>query len=266
MATLTNTPIDQTYVGLIKLDDNGAIDPTVLKGLTDGTGGSMNISVSQVETKFTAGSLVDFTGVTVNGLPPAAAGLESGTGSDSMQSAASLTANPASAGNTRDIALGDGCFTNGGSDNIMIGGAGQASDQSIAIGVSSVAINTSIALHANARATGSRCISIGRATDVSGEQAVGIGGEGSTVSGAFAVGVGSGISITGQQSGGFGYQTAANASGAFAIGNQVNAQKANTVSIQELEVQTVGGGIIMYSPNGTEYKLTVSDAGALVIS
>ena len=84
-----------------------------------------------------------------------AAGLESGTGADSMQSAASLTANPASAGNQRDIALGDGCFTSGGSDNIMIGG-GWTSIRPISSNWSSaVAISTSIALHANARATGS---------------------------------------------------------------------------------------------------------------
>ena len=38
MATLTNTKIKDTYPGLIKLDDNGAVQPTVLKQLTDGTG------------------------------------------------------------------------------------------------------------------------------------------------------------------------------------------------------------------------------------
>ena len=238
MATLTGNQIDQSYLGLLKTTDNAAISATS-KVLTDGAGNALTLSASTVGMEFTG--TIDFTGATVLGVG-GAAGLISGAGPDSMVSAASLTANPASAGNTRDIAIGDGCITNGGSDNIMIGGAGQASDQSIAIGVSSVAI------------------------DVSGEQSVGIGGEGSTVSGSFAVGVGSGISITANNSGGFGNGTAANQPGAFAIGNGVNAQKANTVSIQELEVQTVGGGIIMYSPNGTEYKLTVSDAGALVIT
>lgn len=263
MATLTGNQIDQSYLGLLKTTDNAAINATS-KVLTDGAGNALTLSASTVGMEFTG--TIDFTGATVLGVGGGAAGLESGTGADSMQSAASLTANPADAQNTRDIAIGDGCFTNGGSDNIMIGGAGQASDQSVAIGVSSVAISTSIALHANSRATGDRCVSIGRATDVSGQQSVGIGGEGSTVSGSFAVGVGSGISITASNSGGFGHGTAANQVGAFAIGNGVNAQKANTVSIQELEVQTIGGGIIMYSLDGTEYKLTVSNAGELVIS
>ena len=37
----------------------------------------------------------------------------------------------------------------------------------------------------------------------------------------------------------------------------------NTVSVKELETQTAGGGIILTSPNGTKYRLTVDDAGNL---
>ena len=262
MATLTGNQIDQSYLGLLKTNSNAAISATS-QVLTDGAGNALTVSASTVGMEFTG--TIDFTGATVLGAG-GAAGLESGTGPDSMQSAASLTANPADAQSTRDIALGDGCFTNGTGDSIMIGGGGQASDNSVAIGQSAVAISTSIALHANSRAVGDRCVSIGRATDVSGNQAVGIGGEGSTVSGAQAVGVGSGISISGDNSGGFGFKTATSANGAFAIGNGVNAQKVNTTSVQELEIQTVAGGITMYSPNGTEYKLTVNDAGDLVIT
>ena len=58
----------------------------------------------------------------------------------------------------------------------------------------------------------------------------------------------------------------ATASSAVAIGDSVVANKASTVSVTELETQLAGGGITMVSPNGTEYKLTVSDAGALVIT
>ena len=67
MATLTGNAINTSYQGLIKFDDNGTIDATVLKQLTDGTGGSLPIQVSQVQTKFQ--SLVDFTGATATGLP-----------------------------------------------------------------------------------------------------------------------------------------------------------------------------------------------------
>ena len=63
-----------------------------------------------------------------------------------------------------------------------------------------------------------------------------------------------------------GYNTQTTAAGAVALGNAVVANKDATVSVTELEVQLNGGGISMFSPNGTEYKLTVSDAGALVIT
>jgi len=49
-------------------------------------------------------------------------------------------------------------------------------------------------------------------------------------------------------------------------GKSITADKNETVFVPELEIDTVGGGITMYSPNGTEYKLTVSNAGALVIT
>ena len=263
MATLTNTQIDQTYVGLIKTSDNGVIGATP-KALSDGDGNAINMEIGTAQINFPAGT-VDFTGATVIGAG-GAAGLVSGTGSSSMRSANSLTAAGPQASGPNDICIGNGGIANGNGNSIFIGGNGQASDNSIGIGNAAIAINTSIALHDSARATGSRCVSIGRATDVSGNQAIGISGEGGTVSGAQAVGVGSGCNISGTSAGGFGYQTTANATGAFAIGNAVNAQIAETVSIKELEVQTVGGGITMYSPNGTAYKLTVTDAGALLIS
>ena len=126
--SLTGQQIDQSYIGLLKTTDNAAIGATS-KVLTDGAGNDLTVSVSTTGMEFTGN--IDFTGATVTGAG-GAAGLESGTGPESMQSAAALTANPASAGSQRDICLGDGGFTSGGSDNIMIGGAGQASDQSVA--------------------------------------------------------------------------------------------------------------------------------------
>ena len=50
---------------------------------------------------------VDFTNATVTGLPSGAAGLENGTGTDSLQSAAALTTTPATATGARSIALGE---------------------------------------------------------------------------------------------------------------------------------------------------------------
>ena len=63
-----------------------------------------------------------------------------------------------------------------------------------------------------------------------------------------------------------GTESTATASGAVSLGRQIVANIVDTVSVRELETQTVGGGITMYSPNGTGYKLTVSDAGAPVFT
>ena len=63
-----------------------------------------------------------------------------------------------------------------------------------------------------------------------------------------------------------GLDTQVTADNAVALGSDVIANIANTTSVTELETQAVGGGIVMYSPNGTGYKLTVSDAGAPVFT
>ena len=109
MSALTGNAINTSYQGLIKFDDNGTVQPTTLKTLTDGTGGTLPLSISQIETKFTSGSLVDFTGTTVTGLPGGgAAGLISGgTGIGSMKNDAALvTTAPITLG-VNDIVIGD---------------------------------------------------------------------------------------------------------------------------------------------------------------
>jgi len=124
MATLTNQQINLTYPGLIKTTDNLGVDPTVLKQLTDGVGGSIPISVSQAQTKFASGSSVDFTGSTVTGID--AAGLVAGSGPDSMQSVSSLTPNPAAATGTSSIALGN-ASTASNTSSVAIGSSVTAS-------------------------------------------------------------------------------------------------------------------------------------------
>ena len=121
MATLTGQSIDSTYSGLLKLEDNGTLD-ALGKIITDGEGnqspitiGTGLISISSATVNygnstinFPTGNTVDFTGATVTGLP-SAAGLVSGTGSDSMKNADAL--NPtytASASGIRSIAIGGG--------------------------------------------------------------------------------------------------------------------------------------------------------------
>lgn len=63
-----------------------------------------------------------------------------------------------------------------------------------------------------------------------------------------------------------GTESTATAVGAVSLGRQIVANIVDTVSVRELETQTVGGGITMYSPDGTAYKLTVANGGTLVIT
>lgn len=109
---------------------------------------------------------VDFTNATVTGLPGGAAGLESGTGTDSMQSAASLTTNAADASGNQSIALGDGATASSeggvaigestvadGIDSVAIGRGANSNGESVAIGDGSTnAVQRSVAIGRSATA------------------------------------------------------------------------------------------------------------------
>jgi len=164
MATLTGQQIDLSYQGLLKTSDNAALSATA-KGIQDGTGGATNIEMSNTATNFVSGT-VDFTGSTVSGLPSSAAGLESGTGTDSMQSAAALTSTAADASGTNSIALGEGATasadgsvaigestTADGADCVAIGRGANSNSESIAIGDGSTnAVQRSVAIGRSATA------------------------------------------------------------------------------------------------------------------
>jgi len=316
MSTLQGTKIKDTYPGLIKIEDNGAVQPTVLKTLTDGTGGTLPLSVSQVETKFTSGSLVDFTGTTVTGLPGGgAAGLVAGTGTNSMRNADDLAnGSTASAENTialgngaqaialNCIALGQGAYANG-TNALAIGQGATAENQravSVGDGITNQnGPNVTVGGGNNNYANGShivgtsnnmglgnqRCtliasnisvpagqndfVGIGRINNPSGsvsntismglvsqvtnsQNSVNIGRSSflSNASNSVAIGRGAGCQ-TGQSA---------------AIGYNVVATRSNFVTVNELECKTVGGGIIIPSPDGTLYKITVANGGTLTVA
>ena len=348
MATLTNTQINLTYPSLIKFDDNLGVQPTTAKQLTDGVGGSLPISVSQVQTVFQTGSIVDFTGTTVNGL--AAGGLVAGSGPDSMESAAFLSPNPANASGSGAIALGNGaraearnataignfaeCLT---SDTIVIGNnCNSSSGPAIAIGRNASAngsVSTAFGNSAQANASqsiafsaenctvnGTRSIAIGRQAGIgsgSNNTAIGnfakiLGSAGSTLlftsstvqssavsssnsfiatpgqyggltpagadscivigsatsnleraQAADTIAIGRDTQASNVDSIAFGRNATTLANGAVAIGAGIQATRANTVSVNELEVKANNGGVVLYSPNGTGYKVTVTDGGLL---
>lgn len=229
MASLQGTKIKDTYPGLIKIEDNGTVQPTVLKTLTDGSGGTLPLSVSQVETKFTSGSLVDFTGTTVTGLS-FAAGLVSGTGTDSLKQADTLTTNAATASGLQSISLGNG--------------AQATNNQSIAIGnfAESTSVGTA-AIGEYASASGLYASAWGRTANAASDGAVAFG----------------------QQT-----NVPFNVPGGVALGRQVAADLADTTHVRALKIVapdggTGGNGITLLSPNGTSGEVTLTNASELAL-
>jgi len=237
MATLTGNSINTSYQGLIKLDDNGIIDPTVLKQLTDGTGGSLPIQVSQVQTKFQ--SLVDFTGATVTGLPVAVAGLEVGTGTNSLVNA---VGGASTASGLNSLAIGNACNTNQ---------------------------EAGIALGDRASATGYGSFAAGLFAQAAGFGGFALGQYAESSQG-YGAAFGPSSRSTAESGIAFGQQTLASHAGAIAMGRQVETINADTTHVRALYVVapdggTGGNGITMLSPNGTAGVITLTDASELAV-
>ena len=99
----------------------------------------------------------------------------------------------------------------------------------------------------------SNTIQIGLVSQVTDSQdSVAIGRSSSVVNANNSVAIGRGASATTGES--------------AAIGYNVSATRSNFVTVNELELKVVGGGIIMPSPDGTLYKVTVTNAGALTVA
>ena len=280
MASLTGNKIKDTYQGLMKTSDNGVIDAN-LKNVTDGagnatplwmannyvqlqaptieliesTGGTNLIQIDATQTLFEGN--VDFTNATVTGLPTGSAGLVSGTGADSMQSAASLTTIAADATGAQSIALGDGACSTGLGSTAIGDSAKALANGAVAVGGTSSGSGVT--------ASGICAVAIGQRMNVSGACAVGLGYRAeSTALHGISIGTLSGgnqaCSIA------IGVNANANAIAAVALGAGVIAAKASTVSVTELETQLAGGGIYLTTPDGlAQPKLTVDNSSNLLI-
>tara|TARA_R110001632_G_scaffold211578_2_gene337108 strand:- start:476 stop:1981 length:1506 start_codon:yes stop_codon:yes gene_type:complete len=204
---------------------------------------------------------------------------------------------------TGQFAVAIGQNTNANTGGVAVGRAANASAQrAVAIGETAISSgNYSVAMGYLSKATGAGNdgrIAIGYQCEATSNKAIAIGVNGTTCKAEGialgdnvdvgsgndrAIAIGNAIDITGtisddsitigtsanssnQSTIALGRNSSATADRSVAIGRDVIAAKASTVSVTELETQLAGGGITMVSPNGTEYKLTVSDAGALVIA
>mgnify|MGYP003630124087 CR=1 FL=1 len=271
MAALTGNAINTSYQGLLKTADNGALSATE-KALTDGLGNNSTLTIGTASASF-SGTL-DLSGATVTGLPSGSAGLENGTGLDSLQSASSLTTVAANAAGNDSIALGDSSSATR-ADSIAIGNGATANggggDGSIAIGKgSSAGANKSIAIGINGTTSSSEGIVIGDNVDmVSSDRGIAIGNA-INISGApDSITLGTQTNVSGNSAIAIGRDASATASQAIALGRDVIAATANTLSVKALETQTdstpTAGGIIMSDASGTNRRLNINATGGLQV-
>ena len=281
MATLTGLQIDASYLGLFKTTDNAALTGTA-KAMTDGNGGASNITMSSTSTNFVSGT-VDFTGATVSGLS-ISAGLENGSGADSLQSAASLTTLPANASGADGIALGDNAQALNNGVSIGVNSTtGQFGGGGVAIGASTNSPNIdTVAIGGGSNAQGSRSVAIGAGANAGGGAgAIAMGWTASGVGGgADSISLGTGATATTTQaiaigrvavasattSVAIGKSATASAVGAVALGEGVTAGLVDTVSMKKLELTETAGSIKMKSPSGTIFTITVDNAGTLIVT
>jgi len=266
MATLTGLQIDASYLGLLKTTDNAVIGATP-KALTDGGGNATNIQVSNTATNFPSGT-VDFTGATVSGLniPIRAGSLTSDFFPNNIRNISTPGGLQVSstAHGWESIALGTSC-TSWDSYSTVLGWNAYGGK----VGNNQTGGQVAIGYYARALGRGSIAIGgLGQPDPAynNGNNCICIGPDTTTNTVDYGIAIGSAINVTGSDGTAIGRSTSATAVGAVALGTGVTAAKAATVSVTELETQLAGGGITMKSPNGTEFKLTVSDAGALVIT
>ena len=254
--TLTGNQIDLSYQGLIKTTDNAALG-AVEKEITDGVGTASTLKLGTTSASF-VGDL-DLSGATVTGLPAAASGLVSGTGTDSMKSADTLTPGATNlAGGQNAIVFGAGAIGNQ-DYGITIGTYAQSGIFSTVVGTYAEGSGLyNVAVGPSSKATGDGAVSVGQATQSLSAGSISLGRQSlvdSTSPGGIAIGDSAEVNPT--------------APYAVALGAGVIAATADTVSVKALETQTAStptaGGIIMTDAGSVARRLNIDAAGALQI-
>ena len=241
-----------------------------------GTGGN---GITMLSPDGTAGvvTLTNNSELAVDGTPigggGGAAGLESGTATDSMQSAASLTTTGAAATGDGSIVLGNNTLDGGSNKCVILGNdidARVATNDTIAIGqsITGGAFNGgNIAIGKSITFSGRNSTAIGDNITGAPDEAVIIGRSAS--SNAKAVAIGKSANASGDKSVAVGFTSTASGDGAVALGDTVTAAIAQTVSIKALEVQTdstpTAGGIIMSDAGGTDRRININASGNLQV-
>jgi len=172
------------------------------------------------------------------------------------------------------IIIGADTTSNGSSCvNIGYDADSTGGDFCTAIGYAGVTGNRGLATGCLANATGSTATSYGYYSNAVGIASFAFLNNGSA-SGPYSVGIGANTytDTAASDSVAIGRYARSSAVGAYALGNgvpggaQFIANRVNTVSVHKLAIEDISGGIIMKSPDGTEYTLTVANGGTLVIT
>ena len=102
------------------------------------------------------------------------------------------------------------------------------------------------------------------ATLASSNDAVGIGRQNNISGSSGGTALGANTSVTAAGGTAIGQLASVTASNAVAIGASVVGARANTATVNKLEIAEVGAGVIMYSPDGTAYQVTIANGGAII--
>lgn len=171
----------------------------------------------------------------------------------------------------RSVAVGPYAVAGLGSDAVAVGNKAQAA---------ATAINPQgTAVGAESKANGAGAVAVGYRADAALSGGTSVGGQSVSSSNAIAVGREANAGSNGVALGrlaktptnggvAVGNNAQANHTGAVALGRDVVTARVDSVAVgpRDIELQGNGKGVIMRSPNGTLYRLTVSDAGAVSVA
>ncbi len=205
-----------------------------------------------------------------------AGGLVAGSGTNSMESAASLTATPATASANRTIALGNNATATA-EDAVAIGADADASSaDAVAIGFSARAADGSaisigqnsdatefctVAIGASARAQGDNAVSIGRSCQSSAQDSIGIGQRANRASGATgAAALGSYTDADNAYGTAIGY--GAQATGSLAMEFRVNQLPLISATTASQDVTFYGGAHFTDKVTGDVGSLSIASTTA----
>mgnify|MGYP005993586691 CR=1 FL=1 len=302
MSTLTNQQINATYQGLVKTTDNAAIDATP-KRLEDGVGNQLPIEVAT--NRINMYDTVDFSGATVTGLAAgglvSGAGADSMVSAAFLTTTAAVATGDnaialgdgASCTDLNTIAIGNGAVCNNGGGVSIGNGSSVGSNDVIAIGPGAQSNNQrSVVIGRNTSSTANNGLALGNFAKTSGFASISLatcsvqindnkadysvmivpGAYGCTTadgtSNSIVIGAASSQIERTQADGAIaiGYDNQASAANSVAIGTNVLAARADTTTVRKLEIEAQGSGIVMYSPDGTAYELTVANGGTLTVT